>query len=55
MRDRQFLTVRELAAKAGVSTNTVARLERGEDGYVTTIRKLATVLKVKPAELVDES
>jgi transcriptional regulator with XRE-family HTH domain len=48
------MTIRELAAAAGVSTNTISRLERGEDGYAATIRKLAKALGVKPAELMDE-
>jgi len=52
-RDRRLMTIRELAAAAGVSTNTVSRLERGEDGYPSTIRKLAKALGVKPMDLME--
>jgi transcriptional regulator with XRE-family HTH domain len=45
------LSQRELAAIAGVSHVTIARLEGGHDAHPRTVRKLAEALAVKPAEL----
>ena len=51
-RIEQALTQGELAAKAGVSSNTVARLERNEtEPHMPTVRKLAAALGVHPREL----
>ncbi len=45
-------TQAELAEKAGVAVNTVARLERDEgEPHMTTVRKLAAALGVHPREL----
>ncbi len=53
LRVEQALTQEELANKAGVAANTVARLERNEtEPHMSTIRKLANALDVVPAELV---
>ena len=53
LRVEQALTQEELADKAGVAPNTVARLERNEtEPHMTTLRKLANVLEVAPATLV---
>ena len=47
------LTQEELANKAGMAPNTVARLERNEtEPHMTTLRKLASALEVVPAILV---
>jgi predicted transcriptional regulator len=46
------LSQRELAAIAGVSHVTIARLEGGHDAHPRTVRKLAEALAVKPAELM---
>jgi HTH-type transcriptional regulator, competence development regulator len=52
-RRRRVLSMRELEEKAGVSYNTIWRLENGLTGaHPRTIRKLAQVLGVDPGELV---
>ena len=52
LRIEQALTQQELADKAGVALNTVARLERNEsEPHMPTARKLARVLDVHPREL----
>lgn len=52
LRQRKALTQQELAAKAGVTRSTVARVEGGaEQPFPTTIRKLADALGVEPEEL----
>jgi transcriptional regulator with XRE-family HTH domain len=54
-RTRRALTQAELAKRAGVTTATVARIERDEiEPRMTTLRKLAQALEVDPAELVGE-
>jgi len=53
LRRRRVLTLEELAEKAGVSRNTIWRLEHGVMGaQPRTIRKLAKALNVEPEELV---
>ncbi len=55
LRVRRALTQEELAQKADVGTNTVARLERNEtEPHMSTLRKLAQALDVDPSELVGE-
>jgi len=52
LRIEQALTQEELADRAGVSTNTVARLERNEtEPHMPTARKLAAALGVEPRRL----
>ncbi len=52
---RAGLTQAELAAKAGTTQTTVARIERDAvEPEVTTIRKLATALGTTPADLIPE-
>ncbi len=54
LRIRNALTQAELAAKAGLTTATVARIERNEtEPHMTTIRKLARALDVEPRVLVE--
>jgi transcriptional regulator with XRE-family HTH domain len=54
-RTRRALTQAELAERAGVTTATVARIERDEiEPRMTTLRKLSQALEVDPAELVGE-
>ena len=54
-RTRRALTQAELAERAGVTTATVARIERDEiEPRMTTLRKLAAALEVDPADLVDD-
>ncbi len=53
-RTRRALTQAELAERSGVTTATVARIERDEiEPRMPTLRKLAHALEVDPAELVD--
>ena len=52
LRIEQALTQEELADKAGVAPNTVARLERNEtEPHMSTARKLAFALGVHPSQL----
>ncbi len=49
------LSQRELAAMAGISPVTIARLEGGQEARPRTIRKLAEALKVMPRDLMKEN
>ena len=54
-RIRKALTQEELAQRAGLTTASVARIERNEtEPRMSTLRKLAKALEVDPAELVEE-
>ena len=53
-RELAALTQQELAARSGVSRETIIRLEAGHDGFVTTARRLARALRVAPAALMVE-
>jgi transcriptional regulator with XRE-family HTH domain len=48
------LTLRELGEKAGVSKDTISRIEREGTAYPATIRKLAKALDIDASELVPE-
>jgi len=52
LRNQRVLTLRELAEEAGVSKDTVSRIEREGTAYPATIRKLAAALDVDPQTLV---
>ena len=53
LRIEHVLTLRELAQAAGVSKDTIWRLENGHsEAHPSTIRKLARTLGVQPKELV---
>jgi transcriptional regulator with XRE-family HTH domain len=53
LRTLRALTQAEVAERAGVTTATVARVERNEiEPRMSTLRKLAAALEVDPAELV---
>ena len=52
VRERKVMTMRELSQASGVSTNTLVRLERGEDARISTVRRLAAALAVEPIELM---
>jgi transcriptional regulator with XRE-family HTH domain len=53
LRVEHVLTLRELAEEAGVSKDTIWRLENGHsEAHPSTIRKLAKALNVQPKELV---
>ncbi len=55
VRERAFLSKRELAERAGLDRNTIGRIE-GEitEVYPRTIRKIAEALSVDPASLTPE-
>lgn len=44
---------KELAAMAGISGNTVSRINNGGRATLATVQALATALKVKPDELLE--
>jgi transcriptional regulator with XRE-family HTH domain len=53
LRRQKVLSMRELEEMSGVSYNTIWRLENGITGaQPRTIRKIAEVLGVEPAELL---
>jgi transcriptional regulator with XRE-family HTH domain len=53
LRSEHVLTLRELADEAGVSKDTIWRLENGHSrAHPSTIRKLAKAFGVQPKELV---
>lgn len=55
LRKRRALTLQELGDAAGVSYNSVWRLEHGKHGArPSTLRKLAEALNVPVEELVEE-
>ncbi len=52
LRTRQVLTIRDLAAKAGVAPGTIVRIEAGEPApRFVTMRKIAAALGVEPGEI----
>jgi transcriptional regulator with XRE-family HTH domain len=54
-RERALLTQEELAARAGIGTATLNRIEKDHvEPHFRTIRKLAKALDVDPAELLPE-
>ena len=55
LRHRRVLTLHELEDLSGVAYNTIWRLENGLTGaHPRTIRKLADVFGVDPADLLNE-
>ncbi|HEY6750876.1 MAG TPA: helix-turn-helix transcriptional regulator [Rubrobacteraceae bacterium] len=55
-REQNFLSQRELAAKAGINHNTVWRIEGGGsvDVHPRTIRRIAEALSVDPTSLTPQ-
>ena len=53
LREREALSQRDLAEMAGISPDTVRRLEGGDHARHVTVRKLAAALGVKPRELME--
>lgn len=51
-RENRALTQEQLATESGVSRGTIARIERGEEAFPTTVKKLADALHVDPMELI---
>ena len=49
------LGVRELAEAAGVSPNTVARLERGEELKATTVAAIRAALEAAGVDFIEEN
>jgi transcriptional regulator with XRE-family HTH domain len=47
--------VRELAKKAGVTANTVTRIENGADAKQSTIDRLRQALEAAGVEFIDEN
>ena len=47
--------VRDLAKKAGVTANTVTRIENGADAKRSTIDRLQQALEVAGVEFIDEN
>jgi transcriptional regulator with XRE-family HTH domain len=47
--------VRELAKKAGVTANTVTRIENGADARQSTIDRLQQALEAAGVEFIDEN
>ena len=55
VRERAFLSKRELAEMAGLDRSTVGRIEDGvTEVYPRTIRKIAAALSVDPASLTPQ-
>ena len=46
---------KELSALSGVCANTISRLNNGGSAQLATLRRLAAVLNVDPAELLEEA
>jgi HTH-type transcriptional regulator, competence development regulator len=54
-RERELLTQEELAARAGIGTATLNRIEKDHvEPHFRTIRKIAKALDVNPKELIPE-
>jgi transcriptional regulator with XRE-family HTH domain len=52
VRERAYLTQAELAKKSKVTESTISRLEaEHQEARISTVRKLAEALGVKPEEL----
>jgi len=52
-RERQALSLRELAARSGVGASAISEIERGlRQPHPSTIRKLAAALGVEPRDLL---
>ncbi len=54
-RIRKLLTQEQLAEETGLGRSTLARLETGAPASLRTVRKLADVLEVDPAVLLEGS
>jgi DNA-binding XRE family transcriptional regulator len=54
-RESRLMTQAELAAKAGVSRDTVVKIETGkQDARFATVRKLAAALGIEPKSLYQQ-
>lgn len=52
LRQHLGLGLRDLAALADVSKNTLLRLEQGQSVHLSTLRRVCRALKIKPGQLV---
>lgn len=52
LRHAALLSQRDLARRAGVTQQTIVRLEQGQAARPVTIRKIATALELTPSELL---
>jgi transcriptional regulator with XRE-family HTH domain len=53
LREQRVLSVRDLAQRSGVSTDTITALEKGRrKAWPRNVRKLAEALGVEPQEIV---
>ena len=48
-------SARQLAGLAGVSTNTLSRINNGCSAKIPTVQPLANALKVDPIDLIEEA
>ena len=48
-------SARQLAGLAGVSTNTLSRINNGCSAKIPTVQALANALKVDPIDLIEEA
>lgn len=53
-RESALLSQEELHEKSGVGRATIARAELGSDVYLSTVRRLARALKVRPERLTTD-
>ncbi len=54
VRERLFVTQAELSARTGIAEATLSRIENGlQRPRISTVRKIAEALGVRPEELVD--
>jgi transcriptional regulator with XRE-family HTH domain len=54
VRERLFVTQAELSARTGIAAATLSRIENGlQRPRISTVRKIADALGVRPEELVD--
>lgn len=51
-RTRKRWTVKQLAERAGVHLNTVARVEKGDGASITTVSRIAAALGVSAGTLI---
>jgi transcriptional regulator with XRE-family HTH domain len=54
-RERAALSQTELASMIGSTQTTISRIERGYPARPTTTRRLATALRVRPADLMADA
>ena len=53
-RQRRLMTQEDLAEKAGVGVTTIVRIESGQPGRISTLKKLASALEVTAEQLLGD-